>query len=286
MTEITLRPAETPADFRALQDAQRRTWGITDDSLVIPVASMVAASHFGGLVLGAFRTDGSAVALSFAFLGRLDDRPMLYSQLVGVVPGYQGLGLGARIKEAQRDFCRGQGISLIVWAFDPMQAGNAAFNLQKLGATSRRFVADMYGPRTDALNAGFPTDRLIAEWEIDAAPPVKLTDEEIHALPKIMRPGPMGSTATAPADAWAPPWSATPEGPSSLLEVPATISEMRRDRPQDALYWQVLVGNALVGSFEMGYRAVGFARTTDESGPRCYYILERDNESINARPQP
>ena len=28
----------------------------------------------------------------------------------------------------------------------------------------------MYGERTDALNAGVPTDRLIAEWELDREP--------------------------------------------------------------------------------------------------------------------
>ena len=27
----------------------------------------------------------------------------------------------------------------------------------------------MYGERTDALNAGVPTDRLIAEWDIDVS---------------------------------------------------------------------------------------------------------------------
>ena len=36
----------------------------------IPIATMVGANLHGGLVLGAFRPDGEAVAMSFAFLGR------------------------------------------------------------------------------------------------------------------------------------------------------------------------------------------------------------------------
>src|SRR5437763_16994915 len=90
--EITIRPAETVADYRACQDAQRRAWGIAEDGYLIPVATLVGANLHGGLVLGAFLTTGEAVAMSFAFLGRIEGRLCLYSQLTGVVPGYQSRG--------------------------------------------------------------------------------------------------------------------------------------------------------------------------------------------------
>src|SRR5919206_3680482 len=95
---ITIRRAETIADYRACQDAQRRAWGITEDGYVVPVATMVGAQLHGGLVLGAFLPDGRAVGVSFAFLGRVEGRPCLYSQLTGVVPDYQGRGIGSRLK--------------------------------------------------------------------------------------------------------------------------------------------------------------------------------------------
>src|SRR5919107_1390421 len=159
--EITIRRAETTADYRALQAAQRSAWGIVEEEYVVPIATMVGAQLHGGLVLGAFLPDGRAAGLSFAFLGRVGGRLGLYSQLTGVVPGFQDRGLGGRLKEAQRAFARAEGLDLIAWAFDPLQAGNARFNLDKLGATATRYVVDMYGPRTDALNAAMPTDRLI-----------------------------------------------------------------------------------------------------------------------------
>ena len=84
--EITIRRAESLADYRACQDAQRKAWGITEEGYVIPVATMVGANLHGGLVLGAFLADGTAVAMSFGFLGRLEERICLYSQLTGVVP--------------------------------------------------------------------------------------------------------------------------------------------------------------------------------------------------------
>src|SRR5208282_1496439 len=113
---------------------------------------------------GAFLANGTAVAMSFGFLGRLEERLCLYSQLTGVVPGYQSRGLGYRLKIVQRDLAHAAGIDLIAWAFDPLQAGNAHFNLTRLGAQAVRYVENMYGERTDQLNAGVPTDRLIAEW--------------------------------------------------------------------------------------------------------------------------
>src|SRR3954462_2022833 len=146
---ITIRRAESPGDYRACQRAQRIAWGIADEGYIVPIATMVGAQLHGGLVLGAFQPDGEAVGVSFAFLGRIDGRLCLYSQLTGVVPGRQSAGLGFRLKAAPRDEALAWGIDLIAWAFDPLQGGNARFNLDKLGATARRYVDDMYGPRTD-----------------------------------------------------------------------------------------------------------------------------------------
>src|SRR5438270_11488490 len=118
-SEITIRRAETVADYRACQEAQRRAWGVTEESYIVPVATMVGAQHHGGLVLGAFLPGGEAVGMSFAFLGRTDGRLCLYSQLTGVAPGYQDQGIGFRLKIAQRDAARADGVPCIAWAFDP-----------------------------------------------------------------------------------------------------------------------------------------------------------------------
>src|SRR5271169_2435281 len=87
--EITIRRAVTIADYRACQEAQKRAWEISDDGYLIPIATMVGADLHGGLVVGAFLADGEAVAMSFAFLGRIEGRMCLYSQLTGVVPEHQ-----------------------------------------------------------------------------------------------------------------------------------------------------------------------------------------------------
>jgi len=268
--DVILRRAETPADYRALQDAQRSAWGVTEESYIVPIATMVGAQMHGGLVLGAFLPSGEAVAVSFAFLGRIGGRTCLYSQLTGSTPAYQGKGLGSRLKYMQRDHCRAEGIPVIAWAFDPMQAGNAAFNFQKLGVTSNRIVFNMYGPRSDRLNAAGPTDRMIVDWELDASPRPEPSAEEMKSIVKVIA-----------HDRGEGAWTGHPDLPEArrcLLEIPDSITALRAQNPSLAEYWQVCVTNALCGLFEWGYRAVGFVRGQGATPffPGHYYLLEKD----------
>jgi predicted GNAT superfamily acetyltransferase len=269
---ITIRRAETVADYRACQIAQRQAWGITEDGYVVPVATMVGANLHGGLVLGAFLPNGEAVAMSFAFLGRIDGCLCHYSQLTGVVPGYQSRGLGYQIKLMQRDFARAEGIDRIAWAFDALQAGNAHFNLSRLGASVKRFVANMYGDRSDALNDSVPTDRLIAEWEIEAEHSVSIAPETIPNLPCLIQTSEQVVGLLTPMGV---SFEAVSHSPRLLLEIPADITTMRRDAPQLAEEWRVVVGEAFQRAFDAGFRAVQFVRNESSGRRRGFYVLER-----------
>ncbi len=271
--EITLRRAESPADYLACQEAQRLAWGIAEDGYVIPVATMVGANLHGGLVLGAFLPDGQAIAMSFAFLGRVEDRLCLYSQLTGVVPGHQSLGLGFELKHLQRAFAQSENIPVIAWAFDPLQAGNARFNLAKLGARVRRYVDNMYGSRTDALNAGVPTDRVIAEWEVADAPHPSSSSPpwvEPTTLPALIELSPGASGTLEPRAA------RRPTGERLVrLDIPANVAALRRERPELAEAWRKAVREAFLGALGEGYEAVNFVRYEVASEARCAYLLEK-----------
>lgn len=269
MDEITIRRAESPADYRACQEAQRRSWGIVEENYIVPIATMVGAQFHGGLVLGAFLADGEAVGMSFAFLGRVSGRPCLYSQLTGIVPGYQDQGLGTKLKMAQRDIARGEGIATIAWAFDPLQAGNARFNLDKLAATAGHYVVDMYGPRTDALNAGTPTDRLIAEWPTSPRPRPLATFQDVLGLPPLIesRPSAGGIGELVVHD--------PPASDALFLEIPADLAALKRGNADEAARWRLAVRSAFLKAFDRGYRAVGFVRGEHEGTPRLGYLLDR-----------
>ena len=221
--QITVRRAVVIADYFSCQEAQRKAWGISDDGYLVPIATMVGANLHGGLVLGAFLPDGEAVAMSFAFLGRVEGRLCLYSQLTGVVPGYQSRGLGHAIKRHQRTIAYAEGIERIAWAFDPLQAGNAHFNLARLKASAGRYVENMYGPRTDALNAGVPTDRLIVEWETGGEDATAVTPMPDAAnLPQLIV-AEQGSARHCPASQFES-MSGRSSAASSARNSPATLS--------------------------------------------------------------
>jgi predicted GNAT superfamily acetyltransferase len=89
--------------------------------------------------------------------------------MLGVLDGYRDLGLGRKLKLAQREDALSRGIHLIEWTFDPLELKNAFFNIERLGAIVRRFVFNQYGTTSSTLQAGLPTDRCIAEWHINTA---------------------------------------------------------------------------------------------------------------------
>ncbi len=266
---VTIRDVRGADELRACQDLQRRAWGITEDGYVLPVATMAGAQKVGGLILGAFDANALLVGFAFAFLGRVKGRLILYSQLTGVHPAHQSTGVGRLLKFEQRRRARDMGLDAVVWAFDPLQASNAAFNLGVLGATCRTYEVDMYGPRTDTLNAGLATDRLLAEWPTAAEPiagrtapwsdGVDLIESKVVAglgLPRVERLSPI-----------------PPAARHVHIKIPARIADVKAHAPADAAReWQAALRETFQAAFGAGFVAVGFSRA-DPDQP-CY-LLER-----------
>lgn len=274
-----IRPAATPAEYRACQRAQELAWGIVEQGYLVPIATMASVQLHGGLVLGAFTPRGEALGISFAFLGRIEGELCLYSQLTGVVPGNQSRGIGLKLKTAQRDFARSQGLKTIAWAFDPLQYGNARFNLNKLGATSSRYIVDMYGPRTDALNAAAgPTDRLIAIWPTDPAESHSYPIDRINLdkIPRLIRTDARFENVRDVAAIVDP--SAIGRSSTLVLEIPASIAALRRDDPGQASLLLMATRTAFQAAFAAGYRAVACLPSTDPEGAdRAFYLLIKES---------
>jgi predicted GNAT superfamily acetyltransferase len=269
--DITIRRAVTVADYRSCQDAHTRAWEISDEGYLIPIATMVGANLHGGLVAGAFLPNGQAVAMSFAFLGRFEGRLCLYSQLTGVVPEHQSQGLGSRLKLFQAEFARSEAIERIAWAFDPLQAGNAHFNLTRLGACASRYVENMYGERTDRLNAGVPTDRLIVEWNHASTPPAPLSVDALKLIPQLLALTKATGQGRVPIGIR----PAVSNNPRLLLEIPIDIRALRRQDPALAETWRALVAQAFQLAFGNSFRAVQFVRDDSAAPRRGFYVLER-----------
>lgn len=145
-----------------------QVWHLTPTARPMSTEFLLALSHVGNPILGAFDGDlmvGGSVAAAGV---RADGTTVLHSHMTGVVPTCQHHGVGRQLKWAQRAWATERGVSQIEWTFDPLVRRNGWFNLQVLGAVATDYLVDFYGPIADGINAGDETDRLLAVWTIDA----------------------------------------------------------------------------------------------------------------------
>jgi predicted GNAT superfamily acetyltransferase len=262
MDDVQIDAVDDPDSCRIAERIQRHAWGMSDRG-VVPAEQIRAAVHNGGLLLIA-RSDGEPVGFCYGFVGLDGHTPILCSHMLAVVPREQSRGVGRALKEAQRRHAAARGFARITWTFDPLQARNAYLNLHRLGAVTRRYLVDHYGPMDDAINAGLPSDRLVAEWDVDADRPA----------PEAVPGGPWALAAVAGADGAPHPGPLAPEaldGDAALVAVPADIDRLRSSDPTAGPAWRAALRSALSAAFEAGMVAVDLAR---DVGDDCHaYVL-------------
>lgn len=266
MGAIQIDVVSDPASCRAVEEIQRAAWGMADRGIV-PAEQIRAAVHNGGLLLLA-RVDGAAVGFCYGFVGLDDGRPILCSHMLAVLPEAQSQGIGRELKLAQRRHAAARGFTAITWTFDPLQARNAYLNLRRLGAIARHYHIDHYGPMDDAINAGLPTDRLLAEWAIDARGDPR--------RPTPTAGAPWALSPAADAAGHARPGSHDPSAlgaGAALIAMPSDIDQVRRDDPDAGPLWRTALRIALVAAFDAGMTAVD---VVPDAAPGCAaYVVER-----------
>jgi predicted GNAT superfamily acetyltransferase len=159
--DVEIRLLVEPPDLEAAAEVINVVW---DDPTLASPSLLRAYTHFGNPTLGAF-VAGRLVGVSVAFLAP-SGGTHLHSHITGLLPEYQHLGLGHRLKLEQRAWCEARGITEVTWTFDPMLARNAHFNLRKLGAVAEAVLPAFYGAMNDGLNRGDVTDRLEVHWHL------------------------------------------------------------------------------------------------------------------------
>ncbi len=279
--EITIRPLQSTREFRACEGLQQRVWQV-EPIETVPSDLLITAQRHGGLVLGAF-ADEELVGLLFGFPGRVaPDNPAAAgptwqhcSHLLAVLPEWQGRGIGYRLKLAQREWALGQGYDLVTWTYDPLQAANAVLNLGKLGAVCRCYLPDAYGPMADALNAGMPSDRFEVAWWVRSERVRERVDKGWRSL-ELADLLEAGARIMNPAGRRADASPLAPAGERVLIEIPASLREIKASTPTTALAWQTGVRETCLAAFAAGYTAVDVVRATVERVPRVYYLLVQE----------
>jgi len=273
---FSIRPLTTIAELRACEAMQQQVWAMPDDLEVVPLHLLVTVQRNGGLLLGAF--DGDELAgFVFGFPGVSSDGKFKHcSHLMGVASSYRSRGVGYELKLAQREFVLDQGIDLITWTYDPLESRNAYLNIHKLGCVCRTYTRDYYGPLTDGLGAGLPSDRFRVEWWI-ASERVRqcLAGDLVRRLadPIVQ----VNATARTPEGYLMPGAFSLNENARTIqFEIPADFQGLKSAAPALALEWRLAVRRICEAYFAAGYTVTNFHHHRTHEGGRSYYILQAD----------
>jgi predicted GNAT superfamily acetyltransferase len=198
--EILIREVETVEEMRECIELQRAVFA-SPDLEISPVRHLIVARYAGGFTLGAYlneRLVGFVLSLPM-FLENL--KPAFYSHMTAVDMSLQGLGIGARLKWAQRERALAEGVNYIKWTYQPVLARNAFFNIERLGVTINSYMPNYYGTDAEAsaeqksAQEGVDSDRLFADWHLDSPKVVALSSGE-----KFAEPGKLAKTIEIPPD--------------------------------------------------------------------------------------
>jgi predicted GNAT superfamily acetyltransferase len=218
-------------EFQRCVALQRKIWG-EDDLEVEPATLFVVAEETGGQVLGAF--DGERlVGYTLALVGFRDGALFLHSHMTGVLAEYRDRGVGRALKLFQREDALGRRIRLIVWTFDPLEIRNAHFNLNRLGAIARKYLPNLYGLTTSSLHLGLPTDRLLAEWQLDS-------DRVMAAVSDLAK---------------------EPESAPATIDLPAELDRWKQSDMGAVARVQMRIRGEFTDWFARGYAAVGVRKS-------------------------
>lgn len=185
-SEIALRECTTVAEFEQCIALQREVFSFPDVE-ISPRRHFIVTRCAGGWALGAFIED-KLIGFVHHLVAASGAEVYGYSHMMAVKSEYQNRGIGARLKWAQRARALQEGRTLIRWTWHPMQARNAHFNLNRLGVVVRSYAVNFYGtdyivPASEMKNApGLDSDRLFAEWELDAERVKTLANGETSEL--------------------------------------------------------------------------------------------------------
>lgn len=284
MDSITILPLSAPEHYQACEDLQATVWQAHPVE-VIPAHVLITAQRHGGLVLGAFDPTGQMIGFLFGFLGTVAlDNPLVAdarlehcSHSMGVHPQWQGRGVGYRLKCTQREWALRQGLELVTWTFDPLEAGNGTLNLGKLGALCRCYLRDIYGEMTEGINAGLPTDRFEVAWWVRSER-VRARLEQGWQPPRLETLLADGAavlnTGYPRADGWLEPSGpVSPAGEQVLVEIPARMQAIKAAAPDLSLAWRLNVRAACEAAFAAGYTACDVVHTEADGFRRVYYVL-------------
>jgi predicted GNAT superfamily acetyltransferase len=283
MAEWTIRLLETPEEIAAVENLQRQVWTGSETD-IIPAHMLLAEVHNGGQALGAFvGTELVGVAFGFPGIYSTPDGPRLkhHSHILGVLPSWNGKGVGFALKRAQWQVVRKQGIDRITWTYDPLLSRNAHLNIARLGGVCNTYLRSEYGEMRDGLNFGLPSDRFQVDWWLNTKRverrlsrrprPVLALEHYLIAGTTLIEAFPGSPDAPRPAKS-----TVSLTGTLLLYEIPVNFPAIKVIDLHLARDWRLYTRQFFEDAFDSGYLVTDFVH---DKG-RSFYVLTRANSTL------
>ncbi|CAB4879968.1 unannotated protein [freshwater metagenome] len=248
---VVVRPLTDLSELSDARDIFDAVWPSVAGGSQVQANLLKALVHAGGYASAAYVGD-QPVGAALGVCGRHRDdsgrwHDLLHSHMAAVLDSYRDRHIGTALKLHQRVWALEQQIPTITWTFDPLVRRNARLNLLKLGVEVRGYEVNFYGDMDDELNAGDPSDRVFAWWEVASVRADRaslgqlepMTRAEIEASDRLF-----------------------------VVQLPDDIVALRASDPAAALAWRLQVRAELTSVFTSGAVVIG----VDSAGN---YVLER-----------
>lgn len=254
---IRIRTLCSADDFRQCVELQRSTWGAAYGD-VVPASVLQITHKVGGVVLGAFEEE-QLVGFAYGLTGVQAGRLVHWSHMLAVKPEHRNRGIGAALKQEQRELLRELGVEEMQWTFDPLVARNAHLNLRRLGVRVLDYICDLYGDTGSILHS-FGTDRMVVGWSVSPS----------HAgNPQVRRRGPAEPAFPFTPDSHPPEIpTGVPAASAVLVPVPRDIEALAASDPAAAMQWRRATRAAFTALLQQGFSVSGFVRE-----PHPHFLL-------------
>jgi len=282
--KLVIRRAFGPADMAQIEGLQREVWPGSETD-VVPLHLLLTVAQNGGVVLVASEGE-RIVGFVMGFLGTDEASPNRVamarlkhcSHMLGVHPDFRDQGVGLELKRAQLLAVIEQGIRLVTWTYDPLMSVNAHLNIHRLGAVSRTYKREVYGPMRDELNQGIHSDRLQVDWwvtsnrvesRLQGSRPLLDLAHYLSTGAQRLNSAGLGEDGLArPGDG-----AETPTTNLALVEIPPDFQQLKRADLGLAAEWRALTRSIFETAFQNGYVVTDFLHLKGEKFPRSYYVL-------------
>lgn len=267
--DVRIRRAQGLDDYLACVALQKEVWGYVEMEDLAAQPMLMIGDRCGGSVIVAQNDAGRYVGFAFAMPGwKKDKRLFWWSHMTAVVAEYRNRNLGLALKYRQREEAIAEGIDVIEWTFDPLQALNAHFNLTKLGVVVREYEENVYGYTSSPLHRGLPTDRFVAEWNIRAdhvRQRVESSEPSIifRDLDRLQRINISDGVPNLSLE----------DGPL-VLEIPSDLNALKAADLEKAKRWQNHIRRACQHYFHAGYVITDFIKQ------QSVYLMSRISEAL------